>query len=186
MECVINSESECICGSSSINTLCCTLCPAMILSGWVGVKRQIYPVCSQVWHKLVAPSWDTAKNASYNPPIFPKQVEPTGVRPFGWDSLWSSPFGTFSYNQAQKFCKLISFMSSLLWILIDKLCIRSKWILSTLELLQMNLHHLILMTPQRQHTKTCDGNHGAWKRKSAVIRNIFTRMKLGHSPMKIH
>ena len=42
----------------------------------------------------VAPSWDTARNASYNPPSFPKQVAPTWVPPFGWDGFSNTPFGT--------------------------------------------------------------------------------------------
>ena len=33
------------------------------------------------------------------------------------------------------------------------------------KLLRMNLHHLIMMTSQRHHMKTCDGNHGALERK---------------------
>ena len=55
--------------------------------------------------------------------------------------------------------------------LIDILCIRSNvilsdasMVLSTLklpQLLQMNVHHLVVMTSHRHHIKTCDEKHGA-------------------------
>ena len=50
--------------------------------------------------------------------------------------------------------------------LIDKLYIRSKLILSTLKLPQLpQMNLLVMMTSQRHHIKTCDGNQGVWKKK---------------------
>ena len=49
----------------------------------------------------------------------------------------------------------------------------------------MNLHHLIMVTSQRHHMKTCDGNHGALERKFTGFFFFWLLFyTLGDSPMK--
>ena len=57
----------------------------------------------------------------------------------------------------QTSCKLIHLFYE---YLIHTLCSWSKLIISTLKiskLLQMNLHHVVMMTSHKHHLQTCDG-----------------------------
>ena len=104
---------------------------------------------------------------------------------WSFSSWMETDFGIL--GPVQKSCKLINIFS-FVNILIEIFYLRSKLILSTLKLpqfLRMNGHRLVMMTSQIHHIKTCHGNHGAWK-KIICGFYIFTRMKLGNSPMKIH
>ena len=72
--------------------------------------------------------------------------------------------------------------------LIDKLCIWSKLIHSTLtlpQLLQMNLHHMVMMTSQRHHIKKCLTEIMVPEKENFQF-HVFICMKLGDGPMKIH